>query len=56
MEALNIFFKEVNKITNEYSQKEKCEMPSVFNQAKENKDFIELTEKIKAGSEIQISI
>ena len=55
MEALNIFFKEVNKITNEYSQKEKCEMPSVFNQAKENKDFIELTEKIKAGSEIQIS-
>lgn len=30
-------------------------MPSVFNQAKENKDFIELTEKIKAGSEIQIN-
>lgn len=55
MEALNVFFKEVNKITNEYSQKGKCEFSSIFNQAKENKDFIELTEKRKAGSEIQIS-
>lgn len=55
MDALNIFFKEVNKVTNEYSQKEKCEIPSLFNQSKESPEFIELTQKIKKGDEIQTS-
>lgn len=39
MEALNIFFNEVSKITNEYSQKGECEMPSLYNKVKENKNF-----------------
>lgn len=49
MEALNIFFNEVSKITNEYSQKGECEMPSLYNKVKENKNFIELVDKMKAG-------
>lgn len=53
MDTINIFFKEVSKITNEYSQKEKCEMPSLYNKVKENKDFIELIDKMKAGTQIE---
>lgn len=53
MEALDMFFKEVGKMTNEYSQKEKCEMPSLYTKVKENKNFIELIEKMNTGTQIE---